>query len=91
MTKQRLTKKVHELKELKAQAATLEERITAIESEIKQEMKRLDKQEMQVDIFTVRYKELVKQAFNTKAFKMKYEDLYNQFTAPKAYKRLTIN
>lgn len=91
MTKKKLASRIRELKELKAEEASIQDRIASIENEVKAEMMRLDKQELQVDIFTVRYKDLVRKTFDAKTFQGSYTALYEKFMKPTSYKRLTIS
>lgn len=85
-----LTKKVRELKELKAMADELASEITAIEDDLKAEMTAQGVEEMQVDVFKLRYKTVVSSRFDSKAFKATHEELYNQYTKPTTSKRFTV-
>lgn len=85
-----LTKKVRELKELKAMADELAAEITAIEDDLKAEMTAQGVEEMQVDVFKLRYKTVISNRFDSKAFKATHEELYNQYTKPTTSKRFTV-
>ena len=90
MSKKDLASKVRELKELKQMAEELEAEITTIEDEIKAEMTAQNVEEMNVDVFKIRWTTVNSNRFDTKGFKTKYEDLYNQFLRTSASKRFSI-
>ena len=90
MSMNELTKKVRELKELKAMADELAAEITAIEDDLKAEMTAQGVDEMQVDVFKLRYKTVVSSRFDSKAFKATHEELYNQYSKPTTSKRFTV-
>lgn len=85
-----ITSKIKELKELKAQIEMLQDEITAIEDSIKAEMLTRGVDEMQVDIYKVRYKTIKTSRFDSKAFKSTHEALYNQYTKQTEAKRFTV-
>ncbi len=85
-----LTHKVRELKELKAQAEMLQDEITSIEDIIKAEMLTRGVDEMQIDIYKVRYKTIISNRFDSKAFKSTHEELYKQYTTQTEAKRFTV-
>lgn len=91
MTKTELIAKTRELKELKIMLNELEAEIDSIEDEIKQEMTATGVEELIVDVFTIRYKDVKSNKFDSKAFKATYEELYNQYCKPTTYKRFTVN
>lgn len=82
--------KVKELKELKAMIEELEAEATAIEDTIKAEMIAQNVEEMQVDIFKIRYKTIVSSRFDSKAFKATHADLYDQYTKQTESRRFTV-
>ena len=63
MSMNELTKKVRELKELKAMADELAAEITAIGDDLKAEMTAQGVEEMTVDVFKLRYKTVVSSCF----------------------------
>ncbi|MCH5204296.1 MAG: hypothetical protein J1F03_06080 [Oscillospiraceae bacterium] len=85
-----LTKKVRELKELKAMADELAGEITAIEDDLKAEMIAQGVEEMQIDIFKLRYKTVVSSRFDSKAFKATHEELYKQYSKLIESRRFTV-
>lgn len=78
MSKQELTNRVQELKELKMMAKELEEEISTIEDEIKAEMTARDTSEIMLDMFKISWKEVVSNRFDSKAFKATHAELYSQ-------------
>lgn len=90
MSTHETTKKVRELKELKAMAEELQAEITAIEDTLKAEMQARQVDEMLVDVFKIRYKTVKSNRFDSKAFKLTHEELYNQYTRPTEYRRFTV-
>ena len=76
MSTNELTSKIQELKTL---AEELQAEITAIEDVIKEEMLLCNVNELQADIFKIRWTEVISNRFDTTAFKNKYTDLYNQY------------
>lgn len=90
MSVNEMTKKVRELKELKAMAEELAAEISTIEDEIKQEMLTQGVDEMQVDVFKIRYKTVVSSRFDSKAFKATHAELYSQYTKQTESRRFTV-
>lgn len=90
MSKTEMLSKVRELKELKAMADELAAEITAIEDIIKAEMQTLGVEEMQVDVFKVRYKTVISSRFDSKAFKATHAELYSQYTKQTESRRFTV-
>ena len=90
MANNELTSKVRELKELKAMAEELAAEITAIEEEIKAEMTARNTEEMQIDVFKVRWTKVMSSRFDTTAFKKANTELYNLFTKQVETRRFSI-
>lgn len=80
MSQNELTSKVRELKELKAFAEQIADEISALEDAIKAEMTERDTEEMQIDIFKVRWTRVQSSRFDTTAFKKAMPELAAQFT-----------
>lgn len=85
-----LKNKVTELKELKAMADELAGEIGAIEDFIKAEMNARNTDELQVDVFKIRYKTVKSRRFDSKAFKAANCDLYDQYSKEVVSKRFTV-
>ena len=90
MSKDTLTAKVRELKELKAMQEELNAEITAIEDEIKAVMLNQGAEEITVDVYKLRYKLVESKRFDSAAFKAAHAELYNQFTKVTATRRFTV-
>ena len=90
MNQVELTKKVRELKELKAMQDELQMEITAIEDILKAEMTAQNVDELQVDVFKIRWTPVKSNRFDSTLFKKIYSDLYNQFTKVIETKRFSI-
>lgn len=90
MSKNEITSKVRELKELKAMADELAAEITAIEDSIKADMTAQGVEEIIVDVFTVRYKTVTSKRFDTTAFKKAMPDLAAQFTKQTESRRFSV-
>ena len=91
MGKQELEKMVTELKELESFKDEIAEEIEAKKDALKAEMDRQGKDEMQVGIFKLRYKEVETTRFDGKTFKATHEELYNQYTRTSKHRRFTVN
>ncbi|MCI9596663.1 MAG: hypothetical protein HFE75_05065 [Firmicutes bacterium] len=85
-----LKDRVTELKELKALADELAGEITAIEDDIKAEMTARKVEELQVDVFKVRYKTVKSRRFDSKAFKAGNRALYDQYSKEVVSRRFTV-
>ncbi len=90
MSTNELTSKVRELKELKAMADELAAEITSIEDIIKAEMTARNTEEMQIDIFKIRWSKCKSNRFDSTSFKKAMPELYNQFTKQSEYRRFTV-
>ena len=90
MSENTLKAKVRELKELKAMQDELTAEITTIEDEIKAEMLSTGTDEMQIDIFKIRYKLVESKRFDSAAFKATHAELYNQYTKTTTTRRFSV-
>ena len=90
MSTNELTSKVRELKELKTMADELAAEITSIEDIIKAEMTARNIDEMQVDIFKIRWSKCTSNRFDSTSLKKAMPELYNQFTKQSEYRRFTV-
>ena len=86
-----MTKKVRELKELKAMIDELSAEAATIEDEIKAEMTARNVNEMAVDVFKIRYPTVNSTQFDSSAFKKVHGDLYAQFSKQTTSRRFTIS
>ena len=90
MNTQELLKQVRDLKELQTMAEELEKEMEAIKDILKAEMTAQNVEELSVDVFKIRYKEVTSNRFDSTSFKEKYQDLYKQFTKAITTKRFSI-
>ena len=90
MSTMELTTKVRELKELKAMAEEIATEITAIEDAIKAEMTARDTDEMQIDVYKIRWTKVASSRFDTTSFKKAMPELYGQFTKTSESRRFSI-
>ena len=85
-----LTKKVRELKELKAMIDELSAEAATIEDELKAEMNARNVNEMAVDVFKIRWTPVTSSRFDSSAFKKVHGDLYAQFSKQTTSRRFTF-
>ena len=90
MSANEMTKKVRELKELKAMIDELSAEAATIEDEIKAEMTARNVNEMAVDVFKIRYTTVNSTRFDSASFKKSHGDLYAQYTKQTTSHRFTI-
>lgn len=90
MSANELSNKVRELKELKAMAEELAAEITAIEDSIKAEMTARNTDEMQIDVYKIRWTKFTSNRFDSTSFKKAMPDLYSQFTRQTESRRFTV-
>lgn len=90
MSTHEITSKVRTLKELRAEIEALETEARSIEDELKADMLTKNVDEMQVDVFKIRYKTIKSNRFDSKAFKATHSELYSQYCKPTQYKKFTV-
>jgi len=90
MSANEMTKKVRELKELKAMIDELSAEAATIEDEIKAEMTARNVNEMAVDVFKIRYTTVNSTRFDSSAFKKAHGDLYAQYSKQTTSRRFSI-
>lgn len=90
MSKNEMTERVRELKELKALAEELNREIISIEDALKAEMTARGTDEMQVDIFKIRWARVKSKRFDSASFKKAMPVLYEQFTKQSETRRFTV-
>lgn len=86
-----ITQLVRDIKEREQAKKLLEAEIKAAQDEIKQAMTDNNLEEMQADVFTIRYKSVTSSKFDSTSFKNAYESLYNKFLKETESKRFTIS
>ena len=90
MTSIELTAKVRELKELKAMQDELTAEITTIEDALKAHMTAENTEEINVDMFKVRWTPVTSKRFDTTAFKTTHAELYGQYCKESTTRRFSV-
>lgn len=90
MSVQEMLLKVRTIKENVQLMKELEAETDALKDKIKAQMTASQKDEITVDVFTIRYKSVVSNRFDSTSFKSKYADLYSQYSKATESKRFTI-
>ena len=90
MSTNELTKKIRELKELQALIEQAQAEAEAIKDDLKAYMIDNDTDEMNVDVFKIRYAVVKGSRFDTAAFKKTHADLYAQYTRQTETRRFTV-
>ncbi len=90
MSTNELTKKIRELKELQALIEQAQAEAEAIKDDLKAYMIDNDTDEMNVDVFKIRYAVVKGSRFDTAAFKRTHADLYAQYTRQTETRRFTV-
>lgn len=83
-----LSKQVADYKSLKRTVTELEEKLKAVEDEIKAYMG--EQEELAVDGYTVRWKKFQQSRFDTTEFRNQHTALYEQFVKQSEVRRFTI-
>ncbi len=90
MTNIEMLNKIRELKELETLIAEAEKDAESIKDELKAEMTAQGAEELQIDIFKLRYKTVISSRFDSKSFKATHAELYDQYTKQTESRRFTV-
>ena len=90
MSMNELTAKVRQLKELEAMQAEIAAEIETLKDQFKEEMTTRNTDELQVDVFKIRWTKVQSSRFDTTAFKKAMPDLAQQFTKTSESRRFSI-
>lgn len=90
MSMNELTAKVRQLKELEAMAAEIAAEIETLKDQFKEEMTARNTDELQVDVFKIRWTKVQSSRFDTTAFKKAMPDLAQQFTKTSESRRFSV-
>ena len=90
MSTNELTKKIRELKELQALIEQAQAEAEAIKDDLKAYMIDNDTDEMNVDVFKIRYAVVKGSRFDTAAFKKTHADLYAQYIRQTETRRFSV-
>jgi len=85
-----LLAKVRSLKELEALISEAQAELDGIKDELKSEMQSRNTEELDVDVFKIRYKTVKSNRFDTTAFKSTHKDLYEQYIKQTESRRFTV-
>ena len=85
-----ITAKIRTLKELQALMEQAQTEAEAIKDELKALMEETGMEEMNVDVFKIRYATIKGNRFDAAAFKKTHADLYAQYTRPTETRRFTV-
>lgn len=91
MTIEEITSKAKTLKELEAMAKQIAMEMEALKDELKAEMKDRKAEELQADIFTIRYKELKQSRLDSKSLKNDLPEMYAKYTVTSTVPRFTVS
>ncbi len=90
MNTQEATQKIRQLKELQALIDEAEQEAERIKNELKAYMTAQGTQEMNIDIYKLRYKTVKGSHFDTAAFRKTHEELYTQYCKPTISMRFCV-
>lgn len=85
-----LLAKVRSLKELETLISEAQAELDGIKDELKAEMTNRNTEELDVDVFKIRYKTVKSNRFDTTAFKSTHKDLYDQYVRQTESRRFTV-
>lgn len=85
-----LLAKVRNLKELEALISEAQAELDSIKDELKAEMTNRNTEDLDVDVFKIRYKTVKSNRFDTTAFKSTHKDLYDQYVKQTESRRFTV-
>ncbi len=85
-----LLAKVRSLKELEALISEAQAELDSIKDELKAEMTNRNTEELDVDVFKIRYKTVKSNRFDTTAFKSTHKELYDQYVKQTESRRFTV-
>lgn len=85
-----LLAKVRSLKELETLISEAQAELDSIKDELKAEMTNRNTEELDVDVFKIRYKTVKSNRFDTTAFKSTHKELYNQYVKQTESRRFTV-
>ena len=85
-----LLAKVRSLKELETLISEAQAELDSIKDELKAEMTSRNTEELDVDVFKIRYKTVKSTRFDTTAFKSTHKELYDQYVKQTESRRFTV-
>jgi predicted phage-related endonuclease len=91
MTTARLIKKIEKLKELEATIKETEREVDKLKAELKAEMHKQNKDEMNCGRYVMRWKEVSSSRLDSTALKKNCPDIYKMYAKQTVSMRFTIN
>lgn len=91
MTKNEMLTMIETMNNYDELAANAKEKADTIRSALKEEMVRLETEELTVGTYILRYTNIVSNRFDSTTFKRLYADLYKDFTKPVSSRRFTVS
>lgn len=88
MTKKAIIKTVNEIRELEAQKAELEKRISSLKADIQNEMK--EAEELQAGNFLIRWTKVNSNRFDSKLFQSEHSRLFAKYVKQVESRRFSI-
>lgn len=91
MSKHELISMIEAMNNYDALASKAKAKADAIREAIKEEMVRLDTEELAAGAYIIRYTSVVSNRFDSTTFKRLYADLYKDFTKPVSSRRFSVS
>ena len=91
MTKNEMLTMIETMNNYDDLAAKAKEMADEIRNALKEEMVRLETEELTVGTYIIRYTNIVSNRFDSTTFKRLYADLYKDFTKPVSSRRFTVS
>ena len=91
MSKKEMVALIETMNNYDALAAKAKAKADAIREAIKEEMVRLDTEELTAGAYIVRVTNVISNRFDSTTFKRLYADLYKDFTKPVSSRRFTVS
>lgn len=91
LDERKIVSKIEQLKELEAIIKEAEAEVEVLKGEIKEEMTKLNAEEITVGRYIVRWTEVLSNRFDSTAFKKVMPDVYKAYTKQVGSKRFTIS
>lgn len=91
MSKHELISMIEAMNNYDTLASKAKAKADAIRDAIKEEMVRLDTEELAAGAYIIRYTSVVSNRFDSTTFKRLYADLYKDFTKPVSSRRFSVS
>ena len=91
MTTKEITALIETMNNYDDLAAKAKAKADAIRASLKEEMLRLDTEELTAGAYILRYTSIISNRFDSTTFKRLYADLYRDFTKPVSSRRFTVS